>query len=312
MLDEERSIDTSPGSDDVDDTDEPTCSVRSGEDRDVNGREGDARGASTSRAGDGEGACRKPGRPGKLTAETQAIICAGIVAGMGAEHAAESAGVSASTYHSWINTGRGVAARGVDAEQLSDNEKRCLEFHWAVKDAKDESLAVVQGMVLDVARDHVVRKVGYSRKQLTNPHGLVCDNDGNPTWAESVWVTETSGPHVNALLAVMRQRAADVLVDRAPNSPVDANVPYGMDDATIQRLSQSIRISREELERQAAYDRGEQTGPEASPTTAVVPLTTDDDGDDYTYAAWVSSMYAEVAPETLETPETPQGVDPGV
>src|SRR5438552_14016070 len=99
MLIEERS--------NVDDTHEPTCSLRrAGEDRDVTAQHDDELPASGSRVGNGKSAGRKPGRPGKPTAKTQAAICAGIAAGMGAEQAATRAGVAASTYHSWMNTGR--------------------------------------------------------------------------------------------------------------------------------------------------------------------------------------------------------------
>jgi hypothetical protein len=307
MLNEERPIDTNTESEDVDDTDGQTFAARSaGENGDVGAGAEDALPTSTTRI-DGEGAPRKPGRPGKLTAETQAIICAAIVAGIGAEHAAASAGVAAATYHSWINTGRGVAARGADVDHLSAKERRCLEFYWAVKRAKAESVAVVQRLILDAATDHVVRKTVHSKRQLTNGHGFVCDEDGNPLWAHSISEAETSGPHLNALVAVLKQRSDELSSDRPANQIVDANTRDPLDDPTIRRLA-NIRVSREQLEAEAAYDRDEETGPMASATTAVIPLTTDDDGPDYIYAYWESALYAEVGPETPETlqPPTPE------
>lgn len=304
MLNEDRSIDTNTVSEGVDDTDGQTFAARSaGEDGDLGAGAEDALLTSRRRV-DGEGAPRKRGRPGKLTAETQANICAVIVAGLGVEHAAASAGVSAAAYHSWINTGRRVAARGADAEELSEHDERCLEFYWAVKRAKAESVAVVQRLVLDAATDHVVRKTVHPRRQLTNAHGFVCDDDGKPSWVHSISEAETRGPNLPALLAVLKQRSEELLSDCPPNQTVDANTDDPLADPTIRRLA-SIRVSREQLEAEAAYDRAEETGPETSPTTAVIPLTTDDYGPNYIYAFWESSLYAEVGPETPETLQTP-------
>jgi hypothetical protein len=112
MSSEARSTDTNTRLGDVDDNDGLTRAVRSaGKDHDLTTAE-DQVSASTALPMDGdEGGHRSPGRPTKLTPETQATICARIAAGMAAEHAAECAGVSAATYYGWMADGGRVAAR---------------------------------------------------------------------------------------------------------------------------------------------------------------------------------------------------------
>ena len=118
----------------------------------------------------------------------------------------------------------------------------------------------------------MVRKTVYTKRQLTNAHGFVYDDDGNRLWAETIQVAETRGPNLNAALALMRQSSAELLLEHPPNPAPDPDRGDGMDDPTIRRLSESIRMTKEELEAQEAFDRRDQTGHEASATSPVSPI----------------------------------------
>src|SRR5438105_2014265 len=243
MSSEAQSNDTKTRSADVDDNEDLTRAVRSaGNDHDLTTAEDQVSASTATPMDDDEGDHCSPGRPTKLTAGTQAAICARIAAGMAAEHAAECAGVSAATYYGWMADGRRVAARGGDVGHLSEGDKRCLDFVWAVRRAKAESLAEIERAVFDAATGKTPRKKTiHSSKQLANGHGKVCDDDGNPVWVDAVRVEVTDGPDVKALFALMRHRSADLRFDLPP-AEMDANAVRCMDDELHLRLAKSIRV----------------------------------------------------------------------
>jgi len=144
----------------------------------------------------------RPGRPSRLRSETIAAICAGVRNGMPVEHAAASAGIPPSTFHSWMAVGRELENSHADTEALTGRQRRCLKLLAAVRRAQADSLERLRAIAIEAATVHLVRKTVVSMTQRL-------DKNGDRKWCATRRCEITEGPHVGALLAMLQHRTLE-------------------------------------------------------------------------------------------------------
>ena len=306
MLDEERSIDTNPGSD-VDD-DGPTLTAR-GEDREIGPDAASAMSLAPTPSAGG----RRRGRPSKLTRQTQDKIRAGVAAGLPVEVAARSAGIAPSTVYEWRQIGAQALATRSDDRVLSDRERACLEFEILLRQAEAEHLAGLQAMVAKVATNRRKTKTTLSMTYKVVRDDVLRDEHGEPLWIPTYTSEVTDEPDVPALLAMYNHayaRASQSDRSEPRTDPADDARDLAGFSALEMRLADSIRVRREELQEEAddvAEQRVDRRPQAAGVTTPTSTVAASDDDDDYYYAYELceSYLYEDVAPETPETPESP-------
>jgi len=220
---------------------------------------------------------RRPGRPSRLRSETIAAICAGIRNGMPVEHAAASAGIAPSTFHSWMAVGRELEKSHADKDALTGRQRRCLKLLAAVRRAQGDSLERLRAIAAEAATAHRVTKTVVSMTQRL-------DKNGDPKWCETRRWEITEGPHVGAALAMLQHRALEF----AQWAQQQEAARISLED---RQMAESIgRNLRAAFKNRTLAE--ERDGADTVATTSLAPATTDDDSD-YEYAAWVWSLGGE-------------------
>lgn len=106
---------------------------------------------------------RRPedGRPLALTDDIEKKILDLIRAGVPLAHAAAAAGIARSTYHLYMQRGEDAAARAADGEELTEDERRLMDFSDRASRARAESVST---LTLHVAK---AAQGGYVLKETT-------------------------------------------------------------------------------------------------------------------------------------------------
>ncbi|MDP9334398.1 MAG: hypothetical protein M3Q30_14005 [Actinomycetota bacterium] len=307
MLYEERSIDTNTGSEDVDDNDGPTVTVRSaGEDRDVTA----ATASAMSRMAPPDVEGRKRGRPTKLTPETQEKLRAGVAAGIPIELTARSVGVGASTVHGWREIGERALATRSEDQVLSDRERACLDLVIVLREAEAEYFAGLQAMLVTAATNHRKTTTTHSYTYKIVRNEILRDEHGEPELVPTYTTAVTEEPDVRAIIALHKhalEQASKTDRYEPRTDPADDARELAGITALEMRLAAGIHVVREQMHEdwddvvEERVDRRLQAI--GTPPTSAAAAS-DNDGDDYEYALWESALYAEVTPETPETPPT--------
>ncbi len=222
---------------------------------------------------------RAPGRPNRLRSETITAICAGVRNGMPVEHAAATAGIPPSTFHSWMARGRELEKSHPDKSALTGRERRCLKLLAAVRRAQADSLERLRAIAMEAATAHRVCKTVVSMTQRL-------DKNGDPKWCETRRCEITEGPHIGATLAMLQHRTLEF----AQWAQQQEAARISLEDRQMaERIGRNLRAFKRTLAE-------EDDGGETVPTPQLAPATTDDDSD-YEYAPWMWTARVESSDE---------------
>jgi hypothetical protein len=216
---------------------------------------------------------RAPGRPSRLRAETITAICAGVRNGMPVEHAAATAGVPPSTFHSWMAIGRELEETHRDKSAFTERQRRCVELLAAVRRAEGDSLERLQAIAAEAATAHRVCKTVISQTQRL-------DKNGEPKWCESRRYEITEGPHIGAVLELLKHRSLEF----SQWARKQQTEQTALEDRQMgERLARNLQAFKRSTMAE------EDDGCDTAATTGRGPATTDDDSD-YEYAAWTWTL----------------------
>ncbi len=233
---------------------------------------------------------RAAGRRTRISSERIAAVCAGIRNGMPVEHAAATAGVPPSTFHSWMKVARDLEETKPDASALTPRERLCGELLSAVRRAEADSLEKLQAVAVKAATAHRVSKIVVSRTQRL-------DKNGDPKWCESIRQEITEGPHIGAVLELLKRRALE-FSQWAQKQEAEQ---ISLEDREItERLVRNLHAYKRTL----AEDAGRA---DAAAATWRGPATTEDDSD-YEYAAWMWTLQG-VSSDAYDDYEVPDDLN---
>jgi hypothetical protein len=235
--------------------------------------------SSTDRTG------ARGGRPSKWTAERCQAICDLVAHDVSPVRAAAAMGMSATTFHDGMAKGRAAAAKQDAGKRLTTAELQSLRFAQEIARASADREAALVAQIEAAAEPQPRLRIVRTRRPIYDARGPVLEPDGQPATSETVVedITWTADWRARAaLLARLDRRAAREELTRTEASETDAPV---VNVTALERIL-AARIAARPLPIESEEERAptcHRCGPATRPS-----LTTDDDGADYIYAAWVA------------------------